>query len=182
MTKQEQRKTVLAARQAMTPKARAAASAVICAHLLEMPELRQAEVVFSYRALPDEVDLTALHTLLSEKGVRLLFPVSLPHGRMEAWEPGGWKQGAYGIWEPDRESGRRADPEEIDLVLVPCVAFDAAKRRLGHGAGYYDRYLPSCPGAVKVLTAFEAQRLERVVCDEYDQKMDLVVTEQGVFR
>ena len=182
MTKQEQRKIAAAARAAQSPQERAAASEAICKNLMDLPELQDAGLVLSYRAMAEEADLTILHAWLQERGTALAFPVSLPHGVMEAWEPAGWRQGAYGIWEPDRESSRLVAPEEIDLVLVPCVAFDSGNRRLGHGAGYYDRYLPRCRDAVTVCAAFEAQRLDRVVCDEHDRVMDLVVTERGVFR
>ena len=182
MTKQGQRKIAAAARAAMSPRERAAASEAICESLTDLPELRDAKRVLSYRAMAEEADLTLLHGWLQEWGIALAFPVSLPHGLMEAWEPAGWRQGAYGIWEPDRENSRRITPEEIDLVLTPCVAFDSANMRLGHGAGYYDRFLPRCPDAVTVCAAFEAQRLDRVVCDVYDRAMDIVVTERGVFR
>ena len=60
MTKAEQRKETLAARRALSAEERRRASAVICARLLALPELREAKIVLSYRALPDEVDLRAL--------------------------------------------------------------------------------------------------------------------------
>ena len=182
MTKQEQRKIAVAARGAMSEQQRTEAGQVICQKLMALPELLDAKCVFSYRAMAEEVDLTPLHDWLRERGITLVFPVSLPHGVMEALEPTGWKQGAFGIWEPDRGCSQRVDPREIDLVLTPCVAFDNENRRLGHGGGYYDRYLPQCADAVTVCTAFEVQRLDSVVCDAYDRVMDIVVTEQGVFR
>ena len=182
MTKQEQRKIAVAARAAMSVQERTDANAVICQKLMALPELMEAKCVFSYRAMAEEVDLTPLHDWLRERGIALVFPVSLPHGVMEAREPAGWKQGTFGIWEPDRAVSRLTAPQEIDLVLTPCVAFDSENRRLGHGGGYYDRYLPQCSDAITVCTAFEAQRLDSVVCDEYDRVMDIAVTERGVFR
>ena len=182
MTKQEQRKLASAARLGLSAQERAAASEAICKNLMSLPEWEHIKCVLSYRAMTEEVDLSGLHAWLRERGCTLLFPVSLPHGIMEAWEPAGWKRGAYGIWEPDRETSRPAAPEEIDLVLTPCVAFDGANMRLGHGAGYYDRYLPCCPEAITVCAAFEVQRLDRVVCDAYDRGMNIVVTERGIFR
>ena len=181
MTKKEQRKLAAAARRAMTAEERQAADAAICARLMALPELEKAKTVFSYMALGDEVDLSALHAWLQERGTRLLFPVSLPGGVMEAWEPGSWRSGAYGIREPDRQDSRPAAPEEIDLVLAPCVAFDEECRRLGHGAGYYDRYLPKCPQAPVYAVAYEAQKLPRVVCGQYDRTMDRVVTEKTTY-
>ena len=181
-TKREQRIAAAEARRDLAAGQRAAASAKICERLMELPELQRAKTVFSYMALGDEADLSAVHEWLRARGVRLAFPVSLPHGVMEAWEPGGWREGAYGICEPDRERSSPVAPEEIDLVLTPCVAFDGENRRLGHGGGYYDRFLPQCPQAVTVAAAFEAQRLEEVVCDAHDRSMDVVVTERGIFR
>lgn len=178
--KTAQRKRAQAARRALTQAQRQAASEAVCKRLWTMPRLREAKTVLSYRALPEEADLSALHERLRTSGVRLCFPVSFPGGIMEAWEPGGWKQGRYGIWEPDRELSKKVEPEEIDLVLAPCVGFDSHRDRLGHGAGYYDRYLPQTHAAA-VAVAFEAQRLPRVAADANDRPMDAVVTEERVY-
>lgn len=175
-----QRQRAAAARKSLTPEQRQAYSAAICERLLVLPQLRDAKTVLSYRALPEEVDLEQVHAVLRERGVRLCFPVSLPGGVMEAWEPGEWKQGRYGIWEPDRENSRPVQPEELDLVLAPCVAFDSRCDRMGHGAGYYDRYLPNCRAAA-VAVAFEVQKLPRLETDAYDRPMDAVVTEKAVY-
>ena len=181
MTKQEQRALALSARRAMGAEKRKAASEAICARLLTLPQLQTARTVLSYMALPDEADLSALHDGLRERGVRLCFPVSLPHGVMEAWEPRGWVSGPYGIREPDRGTSLPVPPEEIDLVLAPCVAFDEERKRLGHGAGYYDRYLPQCAKAAVIAAAFESQKLPAVVTDAHDRAMDAVVTEAKVY-
>ena len=181
MNKSKQRALALAARRAMTAEQRAAASRAICERLLALPEIGRAQTVLSYRALQDEVDLSALHEQLRGRGVRLCFPVSLPHGVMEVYEPRGWRSGAYGIREPDRERSPRIEPGEIDLALIPCVAFDEGGMRLGHGAGYYDRYLPQCGRAALIAVAFECQRLPAVVFDAHDRRMDAVVTEEKVY-
>ena len=181
MTKQEQRVIALAARRAMRPEERAAASAEICGRLASLPALRAARTVLSYMALDNEADLSALHDELRDRGVRLVFPVSLPHGMLEAWEPGGGTLGPYGIREPDRERSQPVAPEDIDLVIAPCVAFDEHRRRLGHGAGYYDRYLPRCSAAVVIAAAFESQKLPAVVCGAHDLPMDAVVTELAIY-
>lgn len=178
--KAEQRRKAAAARRALSEEERRSASEAICRRLGELPALQRAGTVLSYRALPEEADLSALHEALKARNVRLCFPVSLGKGQMEAWEPGGWKQGRYGIWEPDRENSRKVEPEEIDLVLAPCVGFDARLDRLGHGAGYYDRYLPRCRGEA-VAVAFECQRLPRVAADAYDRPVSAVVTEKKIY-
>jgi len=181
MTKQEQRALAMAARRAMKTEERRAASAAICEGLLALPQVQAAKTVLSYMALPDEADLSALHEALRARGVRLCFPVSLPHGLMEAYEPRGWVSGPYGIREPDRATSRPVDPEDIDLVLAPCVAFDEKRKRLGHGAGYYDRFLPKCGKATVIAAAFESQKLTAVVTDAHDRPMDAVATEKAVY-
>ena len=176
MTKQEQRKQCLAARRTIRTEERAAASAAICERLLALPELRDARTILSYRALWDEVDLRGLEEKLD---ARFVYPHCLGGGEMEAREPlGPWTRGPFGLEEPDPASSRLAEPEEIDAVLVPCVGFDAAGGRLGHGAGFYDRYLPRCRKAFRVCVAFEAQRLDHVVTEAHDRPMDILVTEK----
>lgn len=181
MSKAEQRTQALAARRALGKEARVTADAAICERLAGLPELQDACVILSYMAVGDEADLAALHALLRQRGCRLAFPVSGPAGRMEAWEPGGWRRGRYAIPEPDPASSRPVAPEEIELVLAPCVAFDESCMRLGHGAGYYDRYLPQVKAPV-IAAAYEAQKLAAVDHDAYDRPMDAVVTERCVYR
>jgi len=69
------------------------------------------------------------------------------------------------------------------VILVPCVAFDKEGRRLGHGAGYYDRYMPMLrPDVLKILIAFDAQELDYVETEPTDIPVDIIVTESGAIR
>ena len=97
-------------------------------------------------------------------------------------EPDGWEAGAYGIRTPILTKSRLLAPEELDLVLVPCTAFDAACRRVGMGKGYYDRYLPRCQNAVTLGVAFEVQRVERAAADPHDRQLDSYATEEKIYR
>ena len=73
------------------------------------------------------------------------------------------------------------DPAEIDLVLVPGLAFDAAGGRLGRGGGFYDRFLATLgPAAARVGVAFDAQILPEVPTDGLDARMSCVVTDARV--
>ena len=96
--------------------------------------------------------------------------------------PDGWEMGAYGIRTPVLERAALIRPEALDLVLVPCTAFDAVCRRVGMGKGYYDRYLPRCRNAVALGVAFEAQRVPEAAADEQDWQLDGFVTERKVYR
>ncbi len=180
--KEAQRALALERRRGLSEDVRRAHSAAICRHLIELPALQTAKVIFSYMAAGAEADLADFHRWALEAGKTLAFPVSYPQGRMEAYVPEGpenWARGRYGILAPVPERSRRLDPQELDAVILPCVGFDAAGRRLGHGGGYYDRYLPQCPQAFRVLVAFEAQRLDAVAVDSHDQRAQALVTELG---
>ncbi len=179
MTKDEQRRLCLAARRALSAEARAAQSAAICANLAALPALRAARVILSYRALWDEADPAAAEAAL---GARIAYPRCLSESAMEARIPrGALRPGRFGIPEPDPARSVLVEPEELDAVLLPCLGFDGTGKRLGHGAGYYDRYLARCPGALCVCLAFEAQRLARIESEPHDRPADLIVTEAGSY-
>lgn len=74
-----------------------------------------------------------------------------------------------------------ARPEDVDLVIVPGLAFDERGGRLGRGAGFYDRVLGALrPSAWRIAVAFECQIVERVPMDEHDQRVHAIVTERRV--
>ena len=185
MEKNEQRTRGRSAGRAMTAEERAAASKALCRYLMELPEVLGAKTVFSYLSMPEEADLSALHDWLLDRGCTVAFPVTQSHGVMQAYAPElPWRFSLdrFGIRAPIPVSSQLIPPDEIDLVLVPCVAFDDCCRRLGHGGGYYDMFLPMCTNAALVGVAFEAQRLPEVVCGPLDIPMHAFVTEETVYR
>ncbi len=125
-------------------------------------------------------------TLIAEQNGKVLsYPISMENGHMEAYTLGEepvWNYGKYGIQEPNPDFSILRAPEDFDVILVPCVGFDEDGGRIGHGAGYYDRYIDRAPDACRVCIAFEAQRLEQVVEEDTDMPMDYVVTEKRVLQ
>lgn len=184
-SKAGQRAYVQKLRRAMTERERAEKSRLLCFNLLSLPELERARVILSYMPTAEEADVEAANGALGQMGKILCFPVTGENAFMSAFQPrsgGAFERRRYGIREPLTASSKEIRPEEIDLVIVPCVAFDANLMRLGHGAGYYDRFLSRCKKAIKIAAAFELQRLEKVVCEERDIPVDAVVTEKEVYR
>lgn len=178
--KNQQRNQCLAARRDLSTAERVAYSHAICKTLTTLEPTNRAEKIFSYMATWDEVDLSEIHEWAAARGKQICFPITYPRGLMEAAvpdTPDAFVKGKFDILSPAPERSRIIRPEEIDVVLVPCVGFDEAGMRLGHGGGYYDRYLPRCPHATKILVAFEAQRLDAVCVGERDVAIDFVVTE-----
>lgn len=184
MDKAQLRVRALAARNGLSLALRQQYSETLCHRLLTLPEFKRAGCIFSYLAAGSEADLSTLHRFAAAQGKTLAFPRCGPAGRMEAWAPLGpdaLVPGAFGILEPDPSRSRSVDPEELELVLVPCVAFDTNGARLGHGGGYYDRYLTRCPRALRVAAAFEVQHLPGLAVEAHDMTMDRIVTERQIY-
>ena len=83
-----------------------------------------------------------------------------------------------GMREPDTAICDPVDPESLDLVLVPGCGFDLQRYRIGYGGGFYDRFLLTCPQALTVGLTFEAQVVNQLPTQPWDQPVDLVLTEQ----
>lgn len=153
------------------------------------PEYRRATAVMSYVGVRDEVrTLPALEAILAE-GKTLAVPYCdgdrLGLFRLE--DLGELVEGYFGLLEPPAElrgrSDRQLEVARLNLVLVPGVAFDRQGGRLGHGRGYYDRLLAQLPQeTVTVGLAFECQLVPTVPTMAHDVALDLVITEQAVYR
>jgi 5-formyltetrahydrofolate cyclo-ligase len=90
------------------------------------------------------------------------------------------RPGRWGIREPDPARCPAIDPLEVDLVLLPGVAFDRRGGRLGYGAGFYDRLLTRLrTDCVRVAGAFSLQVVAEVPLEPHDQRFQCLVTEAG---
>jgi len=95
---------------------------------------------------------------------------------IKTWD-GQLQKGAYGILEPREEGSVSVAPEEVDLAVVPAVAFDREGHRLGRGKGYYDRLLARLrPEVPRIGLAFKEQLLERLPRRSHDQPVHAVLS------
>lgn len=179
-----QRKTKIAARRNLLPEERRAFSHIIVEKILHSEAFQNAKYILSYRAMKDEVDLAELDEIARKQGKIISYPRCINKTEMAAMCPKtavAWRSGRHGIVEPVLEQSVLIPPENLDLVLCPCAAFDVKGRRMGMGAGYYDRYLPNCTHAVIAAVAFENQRLDQAEVKEWDCPMDMVFTEKNLY-
>jgi 5-formyltetrahydrofolate cyclo-ligase len=101
-----------------------------------------------------------------------------PHLILHPYDPARLVRHRFGMLEPDA-SLLVIEPCELDLVLVPGVAFDQRGYRLGFGAGFYDRLLPQVT-ATKVGVVYAALIVDHVPHDEFDQRVDWLAYETGI--
>ncbi len=91
-------------------------------------------------------------------------------------------KGTFGVLEPKKDAVRNVEPSEIDMVVVPGVAFDINKNRVGYGAGFYDRFLKKLgKECFTVGIAFDFQVCDSVESDDFDVPVKMIITESGVF-
>ena len=185
--KKQQRRLAIERRRALTQEERDEKSRAICDLLIKLiKDLRYSKVrtIFSYRGTWDEVNVDAFNNWAEVQGYRVAYPISLPDGIMKAAVPekDAWHRAAYGILEPAMENSKILEPGDIDLVIVPCVAFDEHGNRCGHGAGYYDRFMTCMSPESLIMAAFEAQKMEALVTEETDIPVYTIVTETGITR
>ena len=181
--KQAQRTSGKAARRALSPEQRAAANTALCARLWQLDAVQNAQTILLYAAFGGEAGLAGFAAEAARRGKVLAYPVCGENCSRTAAVPGpdGWETGLYGIRTPVLERSVLLEPEQLDLVLVPCTAFDADCFRVGMGKGYYDRYLPRCTKAAKIGIALEVQRVAHAAVYEHDQRLDAFVTERGLY-
>lgn len=160
------------------------ASVIIAGKLLNIPELQKANVVFCYVSIRGEVQTRSLIRSLIICGKKVCVPRCGKDGIMDACYINGpddlVPRPPFGIPEPDMDA-EVADPSDIDIIIVPGLAFDRSGNRLGKGAGYYDRYLNKCR-AFKCGVCFDEMLVESVPADVYDITMDMIITENSIIR
>ncbi|MCE5191541.1 MAG: 5-formyltetrahydrofolate cyclo-ligase [Actinomycetia bacterium] len=183
--KSEMRLRGRAARRAVMPEQRAAASHAVTEAVLGLPEMAVARAVLVYGSMPEEVDTTELIEALWNRHVRVALPRVQARGelRLHWYEPHHELcTGAYGLTEPSPEAPV-ALPSQMDIVVVPGVAFDLQCHRLGLGGGYYDALLAHMRGSVVTVgVAFDEQVTPLVPCGDHDEPVDILVTPTQLVR
>ncbi|GAB6085247.1 5-formyltetrahydrofolate cyclo-ligase [Alkaliphilus crotonatoxidans] len=181
--KKQLRKAVLERREALSPETVIKNSHQILERLVTMTEYLKAKNVMLYLSFQREVMTQQIISDLFQHRKRVFIPVTVPKTKelivseLLSLEDD-LEVGNFGVLEPKKEALRPFSAQELDLVLVPGVAFDTRGYRIGYGAGYYDRFLPTLtPGVPTIGLAHEVQMIEQVPNDSYDIPVEKIVTE-----
>ena len=165
---------------ALTADYRLEADRAIREALLGSEAWRKAKSVFLYVSVGVEPDTRELLEAALKEGRRIYVPLCCPDRTMAAVRIESTAElspGTLGIPEPPEEN-ERAAPGDLDLAVVPCVTATREGARLGHGAGYYDRFLRlhACPS---VCLCYGRMLADGLPTDKHDVRMDCIITEDG---
>lgn len=175
------RQRIIARRRQMGAAARAAASAIICDKIKELPQYRQARCVAAFAAMPEEVDIWPLisDSLQSNKTVALP-RVSDPKQHLLTFHDyrgdSELVDGYRGILEPPPEE-KIINTQLFDFIIIPAVSIDSCRLRLGYGGGFYDKVLVNCSAAYSCAAIFRCQLSDALPFEKHDQPINTVITE-----
>lgn len=181
------RQQMRARRRALSPAAQAQAAQMLDHRIRQLPAYRHARNVAAYLASDGEVSLTPFLKQATRQGKRCYLPriTGKRAMRFHRYRPGqALFTNTYGLAEPGSRQPRRA-LKQMDMVLMPLVAFDRQGGRLGMGGGFYDRALAQCRGANRPLlvgVAHDFQAVDRVPSQAWDIPLDWLITPTGCHR
>ena len=151
-------------------------SSAVCQRLLHLPRILDAQTILAFMPMKDEVDILPAIEKLYEMGKDIVLPVVVNDTDMMLKKFEGTAsltEGRYGIKEPAGQPFTRHS--EIDVAIVPGMAFDDNGNRLGRGKGYYDRFLCRLPNIYKIGVCFPFQLIDTVPTTPTDIVMNEIV-------
>ena len=156
-------------------------SDAICKKFLGLPEYKNAEVVFAYMDCKNEVETKKVIEQCWKDGktiaVPKVFGEIMKYYVITSYDD--LEEGYFGIPEPKHESLQEIVCED-GIMILPGVAFDVSRHRVGYGGGFYDRYLEAHPDMKKIAFAFEFQVFEEVPFEEFDRQLEKIITEKRI--
>ena len=172
-------------RQQLGEEFRQIYSIQICRRLSEYFKPGRYDMVFAYYPLGYEASVLPFIEELWGKQVKTAFPKVFGEELFfyEVDDVSQLEEGAFHIMEPVMGKTKIfSDWTKRILVLTPGLAFDRQGNRMGYGKGFYDRFFEAVPEVYKVGIAFECQMAEQLKAENWDVKMDAVITEKRIYR
>lgn len=173
--KNELRRKIKNLRVVLSESARDTAAEEVFSRLERTAAFLLADRIMMYHSLPDELSTHAFLTKWSNRKKFYLPRVNGVNLEILPYEESRLELGSFHIEEPTGND--IVDPEEIELVVVPAVAYDRKGRRLGRGKGFYDRFLQHTK-ATKIGVGYEFQLVDEIPSEPHDVGMDIIVTQQ----
>jgi 5-formyltetrahydrofolate cyclo-ligase len=182
LNKKELRQIIYKKRNELNDDIKSNWDSSILEKLLENKFYKNSKVIFTYVSFGGEVDTLKFIERALTDGKTICVPkvISKKEG-MEAYKINSLndlEKGFYGILEP-KGNAELIDPSEIDMIIMPGVAFDKTNGRIGYGGGFYDRFLRRVsPDTGKIALSYAFQIFDSIPTEEFDEKVDFIITNE----
>jgi 5-formyltetrahydrofolate cyclo-ligase len=147
----------------------------ICRRLFFLIQERQARNIHTFLPMQGEINIFPLIQDLLSQGLTLVAPEALARRRMRNWILKGLDQLQDGVYGTKFPAHSEEYTGTYDLIIVPGLAFDQEKYRVGYGAGYYDTFLEKHAEAFSVGVAYPFQVVDEVPREAHDRALDLLI-------
>jgi 5-formyltetrahydrofolate cyclo-ligase len=168
------RKKMLEQRLQLDKNTKAAHDAYICAQLEGLIEANNCATVHAYIPMAGEINITPLLVKLKNKGVKIICPKTLPKRQLENRVLHSLEELETGIMGTQHPLKQEVYEGPYDLIIVPGLAYDNNRYRLGYGGGYYDNFLVNQTAAIKAGIFYPFQQLHRVPTEAHDIQLDTI--------
>lgn len=175
MDKRTLRKEVRARLATVPDEQKQQKSTMLALALVVHPAVRSARVIALFSPLGNEPAIGEIIEVLSQEHTVVLPRVEGETMEFYPFSPSSMREGAYGIMEPCE--GLPVEPDDIDVMVVPGVAFTPGGARLGRGKGFYDKYMSQSGfTAFAIGVCYEEQLVPSLPCEPHDFKVDEVLS------
>ena len=173
--KKSLRKEMLRKRNDLAPAIKAAYDQKICENLASVVQKIHAKTVHAYIPMAGEIDIRPLLHYLLENDIQVVCPKTLPKRQLEnrvLTSLDDLETGIMGTLHPKEPLVYKGS---FDLIVVPGLAYDQEKYRLGYGGGYYDGFLGLHPKSLKVGIFYKFQQVDQVPREAHDLRLDELI-------
>lgn len=180
-TKTKIRSKLLKQRRALSEQTKEEYAMLCARRLFELAAFQKAKTVCVYMSYNGELDTKEIIKEARRQGKTVAAP-KVQGRQMEFYtfeSEEEMERDRHGILEPVPNENNKVDDEQA-LLIMPGVAFDEQRNRIGYGGGFYDRYIQTHPTMKKIAVAYDFQIVEHVPADFFDQKPDTIVTDKRV--
>ena len=178
LEKSQIRAEIRALKSTLTTNEKAQAANAVFTNLAKLQIWHNAKNNLQYYSLPDELQTVSFLEQIIDKNIFLPKVdgnnlIVLPYSKNSL------QQGAFSIHEPLGDIC--INPSDLDLIIVPGIAYDKEMNRLGRGKGYYDKLLIQC-NAYKIGVCYDFQLIDKIPNEKHDVKMDMIITPTIIIR
>ena len=159
-------------------------STLIQKNLYSLPEYNDAKAIYIYlSSFNHEVDTFSIIKDFMSKGGEVIVPIvnmkrnELIHSELRTL--GSLKRSRFNVWEP--EDKHIVNSDNVDMIIIPGIAYDLKGNRIGSGKGYFDRFLGN-NDSLKIALAYEFQIIDDIPITDNDIPVDIIITERRIIR